>query len=397
MLNPTPMLPPSPLDIGGLFQSSFRALKARFGLFVLLALLPSIVIIVVVASATLLMLPGILAASTGGPRALGVGLGVGIAVLVIGMFVAVLVQLKSYGMLSLAAYEIAQGQRPTVGGLWTRTKGFLPAMASVIAIAVGAVIAFYVVIGLMVVAATRMGSESGSGSASGFVFVLIVLLFLALFPLAIFLSTKLLYTVPAVALEHVGGIDGLKRSWSLTTGSFWRTFGYNFVASLAVSAASYAVSAVTQVALLPLSSLSGQTDGRRALAALAAMVPVLLLVFALQMAVQLVGLPFQQTYLTYMFVDQVRRSELPPVTYGAPQGYYAPPGQYYGQPGGTYGVPGQYPSPQGYPQQPPYPGQPGQQQGWTGQKQGWTGTNPQAPQQGQWPSQDNQGRTPPQG
>ncbi|MCC6497643.1 MAG: hypothetical protein IT193_15430, partial [Propionibacteriaceae bacterium] len=77
--------------------------------------------------------------------------------------------------------------------------------------------------------------------------------------------------------------------------------------------------------------------------------------------------PFLQTYVTFMFVDQVRRSEMPANGYGGmppaygyypgPQGpAYPPPGQYYGQPGPGYPPPGQVP------QQGPWPPAGGQGQ-----------------------------------
>jgi len=50
VLTPTPLLRPSPLDISGLFAGTFEALKRRFGLFVLLALLPFLVAAVLVGS-----------------------------------------------------------------------------------------------------------------------------------------------------------------------------------------------------------------------------------------------------------------------------------------------------------------------------------------------------------
>ena len=63
---------------------------------------------------------------------------------------------------------------------------------------------------------------------------------------------------------------------------------------------------------------------------LLAMLPAFLISIVLQLAVQLFTTPFLQTYQTYMFVDQVHRSELPPQQYG-----YGTPG--YGYPGGQPG------------------------------------------------------------
>ena len=408
MLAPTPVLKPSPLDIGGLFSASFEALKRKFGLLVLITLLPALLIMVVVAVSMMLMIPAAVAAANGDASTLPAGIIFGMLVMTVGMILAALVQLKSYGMLSLAAYEIAQGQSPDFRGVLSRSRGFLPRMASVIAITIGAVIAFYVVLIVLMVGvfgATGSGGRSSGSGAFAALGVFMLFIFI-LVPLGFFLAVKLLYTLPAVAIEELGGIDGLKRSWRLTRGAFWRTFGYYLVASLAVSAIGYAVSLVGQLALVPLglstSSISQTSDPAQAVAMLATLIPAMLAVTALQLVVQVVTLPFVQAYITYMFIDQVRRTEMPAApSYGYPgaPGYYAQPGQYYGQPQQPY-PPQTYP-PQGQPGsgtgwQAPGQTQPPQQWGgqqqnppqqWGGQQQnppqqGWNG------QQGQWPPSD---------
>ncbi|HEY3409665.1 MAG TPA: hypothetical protein VGK53_15960, partial [Propionicimonas sp.] len=165
---------------------------------------------------------------------------------------------------------------------------------------------------------------------------------------------------------------------------------YYLLASLAAGAISYLVSFLGQIMSVPMvSRFDGSGSGAQVMAQLAALVPVYLLVLGLQMVVQLVTVPFLHAFVTYMFVDQVRRSEMPtnpygpptqgygygyqpgtqaqPGPYGAqpPQGYgrpgqgYPKPGQGYPQPGQGYPQPGQgYPPPGQYPQQPPQPPRP---------------------------------------
>lgn len=346
VLAPTPLLKPGPLDVGGLFAGAFAALKRRFGLFVLITLLPLIVGCVVVAGGVAILVPPILAAASGHVRSLPGGLLAGLLVLVVGGIVTALVQVKSYGMLAVAAYEVAQGGRPGLRGVLDRSSGFLPRMAPVIGIAIVAVLAVYAGFTALFLSAMSAAGSRGNGSFAA-VFGLMILLALAAIPLAVFFGTRLLYTIPAVALEQRGGFDAMKRSWNLTGGSFWRTFGSYFLASLAVSAASYLVGMVGQVLVLPFGAgLSGisdyhRSDPRAALAVLGAMVPMIMVLFGLQLVVQLAAVPFREAYTTYMFIDQVRRSELPPAPaygYGPPQ-FYSPPGH----------PPQGYP-PSGYPQ-----------------------------------------------
>lgn len=362
MLTPTPMLRPSPLDISGLFSGSFQALKQRFGLFLLIAFLPFIVSAVLVGAGVAIALSAGLVAYASNFRgaALPVGVLIGAGLLVVGVIATVLVQLKSQAMMSVAAYEIAQGGRPDMRGLFQRTRGFLVRMMPVILIAFAAVVAIYGVIFMLALGAAgtaARGGRAGNAAALG-VIGAIFLFAIVLIPLGIYVQTKLLYTLPAVAIEELGGIDGMKRSWRLTKGQFWRTFGYYLLASLAVGAVSYLVSFLGQMTMVPMMSGFDRTaSSAQMMAQLAALVPLYLITVGLQMAVQLITVPFLHSYVTYMFVDQVRRSEMPATPYG-----YGSPSQGYGygyQPG-TQAQPGPYGAqpPQGYPQPPQGYGQP---------------------------------------
>ena len=176
----------------------------------------------------------------------------------------------------------------------------------------------------------------------------------------------------------------MKRSWSLTKGSFWRTFGYAVLPNLAVTAVLWVVNAISQLlggfftSAMPRNPTPGQ-----AMAYLLGMIPLFTVTIVLQLVVQLFTTPFLQSYYTYMFVDQVRRGELPPQQYGYGQPSYGAPGPQPGQPYGQPEYPQQYPGQsQPYPPNPQYPGQqqsPGQQYP---PQPGQPG-----PSQNQWPGQ----------
>lgn len=389
------------MDISGLFAGTFEALKRRFGLFILLALFPSILIFVVLLIAALVGGGGALSGNSSATAGAIIIAGL---IFVVGVVASVFAQYKSYGMMSLAAYEIAQNQTPDFGGLWTRTKGFLPRMLPLILIGLGAIVVFYLLFfGAIFGLAMSAGRSQNSGAAAGGIILLFVLLFLVGIPLAVFLAVRLLYTVPAIAIEQRGGIDAWKRSWGLTKGQFWRTLGYAILAQLAVGAILWVINLVGSAFNGGLATQMPDTDNPgRAVAVLLAMLPAFLISIVLQLAVQLFTTPFLQTYQTYMFIDQVHRSELPPQQYGYGTPGYGYPGRQPGQPFVQQGYPQQqypqgpqqYPqAPQQYPQAPqPYPGQqyPGQQSQ-PGQQY------PQAPQQppdqggqaqNQWPSQN---------
>lgn len=344
MLTPTPMLHPSPLDIPGLFSGTFQALKQRFGLFVLITIIPVVlgVVLIIVGMATLIT--SAIAASSGDRASLPVGILLGMAFYLVGILAVGLGQLKSFGMMAVAAYEIAAGQRPDFRGLLARTRGFLPRMAPVIALAVGCAVLVGGAVFALVAGSLSYLDARRQGPDSALFAVLLgvpVLLGLVLAPIAYFLGTKLLYTIPATAIEHVGGIDGMKRSWRLTSGAFWRTLGYYLVAYFAVSIVTSMVTGFGQASMMPFFALvmsgANSSDPSAVLASFGAMIPAIAIFSILVLAVEVVAVPFLQSYVTYMFIDQVRRTEMPP-----PPAYGAPP-QGYQQPWQGYQPPAPYP------------------------------------------------------
>lgn len=150
---------------------------------------------------------------------------------------------------------------------------------------------------------------------------------------------------------------------------------------MVASFASLPISFASQFMLAPLQSSTRSPSQ----ADMVAIIPFLLLVYGLQFATQILVLPFSTTFVTVMFIDQVRRHERP-----------SEPDWVPGQPQGFYG--------QGWASQPPQgqtcTAQPPQGQGWTAQppygpqNQGQTPWPPQSnwPPQTDWP---NQGGYPP--
>ena len=378
------------MDISALFAGAFETLKRRFALFILLTLAPSILIIVVVVIAGLIGGGGAL---TGNRTATGGALIAAALIVLVGGVAAVLTQLKSYGMMSLAAYETAQGQTPDFRGLWARTKGYLPRMLPIILIGLGLAALFYLVFfgAIIALVVNAVNSSDPTAAVAGIIGVIAVVILVVL-PLGIFLSVRLLYTVPVVAIEQRGSIDALKRSWTLTKGQFGRTFGYWVLAQLAVGAVLYVISLVNQLlgggAAMRMPNTDNPSD---VFPLMLAMLPFFLVSLVLQLAVQLFTTPFLQTYTTFMYVDQVRRSELPPQQYGTGTQPGYPDPQAYGQQQYPGQVPQQYPGhvPQQYPGQSQpgnqqYPGQvpqqfPGQSQPGNQQPQQYPGQQP--PQQ----------------
>jgi hypothetical protein len=63
--------------------------------------------------------------------------------------------------------------------------------------------------------------------------VLIVLPGLAVMCVGVWLIVRWAVTVPAMIAENIGPIKGLRRSWGLVSGMWWRTFGILLLAGIA--------------------------------------------------------------------------------------------------------------------------------------------------------------------
>jgi hypothetical protein len=368
VLAPTPLIKPSPLDISGLFSGTLMVVRRGLGVFALLASLPAVALLLACLGGYQWVLGNLPPFDPAHPE-LMVSWMIGcLPAWGVLMLVTSLIGLQAVAMMSVAAYEVAQGNRPTVASLWSRTRGVLPRMAALIGIA--AVLSALAAAAMVVIvsgslAALNTSSESGPGPEFFATFAGVMLIDLVAIPLSWYLSAKLLYTIPAIAIERLNGFAGLKRSWTLTTGQFWRTLGYYLLGNLAISAILSVLMGVGQLFMIPtfagiVQLNESPRDNPAAIAQV--MFPMLLIMLILQAVASIVSLPLQQTYATVMYLDQVRRSELPPSSpYGAAPGlqgpYYAPPGQFYGQQGQPYPPPGQaYPPPQpGWPT-PPAPG-----------------------------------------
>jgi hypothetical protein len=209
-----------------------------------------------------------------------------------------------------------------VGSLWRGTKGFLPRILPLVLLFA---LVFLVLYGLLIVALVGTSALGGGRDAAvGAVVLIFTLAIIVIIPLVIFLGIKLLYLVPVIGIEKLSSFAGMKRAWALTTGAFWRTFGYYLLAMLLVQAGSTVVSSFVQAGMMPALGGAGKADSLAELQAMfAALVPVYLISMAAQSLVQVMAMPFQNAYLAIMYLDQRRRQEEPAAP--APSYGWAPP------------------------------------------------------------------------
>ena len=347
MLAPTPMLRPSPMDLAGLFAGTLSAFRQRFGLLILIVVPPTVLTVAVIILGGLGSSAAISAAAVD-PQSLRGSL-IGLLTAAFAATIAIVVAtVKAQGMTAVAAYEIAQGERPTFAGLWKHSSGFLARMAPVLALVFAALLILWGLIAGLVVAIVVALAGRSMSRAVGLLSLAIVLMNLAA-PLVWWLRVKLLYTVPVVAIEERGGIAAMKRSWTLTRGGFWRTLGYYVAASFAIGTVVSPLVIFGQLPLVAIRYPHNVEHPGDLWAPMVAAMPLLMIAVIVPVLAQLVTEPAIQTYTAYMYIDQVRRSELPPAPVGPPPGYRAP-GPYWGAPGPAY-FPQPSPGP-AYPAQP---------------------------------------------
>ncbi|GAA1725480.1 hypothetical protein [Microbacterium paludicola] len=280
------------------------------------------------------------------------------------------------------------GERATLRELWAIVRPSFWRLVGYFVLQLLAILVVALVVAVPVII--------GAGTEQYLLAALIFPLLLAMIPLWAWIGTKLYLVPSAIVLEGIGPIAGIRRSWQLTRGRFWPTFGVMVLISVIVSVASSIVTAPLQLfgSFLPVIVMpfgEGTPEPGDFGAALATMLVVTIVTMALQLLVSAIGTIVTGAGGALMYIDaRMRRegldlrlqsyveqrelgaSELPdPWPYDPAYAAYAAQPR-YGAPGpaqpGYAQQPG-YPQqpPQGYPQQPGYPQQQQQYPGHPGQ------------------------------
>lgn len=202
-----------------------------------------------------------------------------------------------------------------------------------------------------------------------------VLAVLAAIPLSLWLTTKLLLVPSAIILERATIRGAITRSWRLTQGRFWSTFGIVIIISLTFGAVAQVISLPTSLFSSGLTTIVSPT-GDPEPAAIIGFVVTTLIAQVLTILVQCVALIVQSTAAALVYIDcrmrhegldidlqnYVERRDAGATDLGDPYlehigrtiapryplpGAYPPPGYpSYGPPvAGAYGAPAGYPAP----------------------------------------------------
>lgn len=362
------------MGLGDMLGGALRVYRTRFWSFLSIYLMPYVVTaLLYVLGAALISVSAYAMfgqAPTSGRIVGGIALIMLISVVMIAGMIFAFV--KGMGMTARLCYDTlahsdataagAQaGSPPGFSDAWEGTRGFVGRALTAVLILIGATVAIMVIFGglvaWMVVGIVQAARSSGEHGVASIVIsvIVMVLVYLAVLVLGIIVQIRLYPLIPTIASERIGGMDALRRAWSLTRGYGLRTFGYMIVAGLIVGGIIYLAELIGYFAggissMAPiLAQDSGEVPvGATVVSLLVMMLPVLI--------VGLVVTPYSAIFQALYTIDLQRRERLG-LRPGQPvaTGYYPPPQGWAPQPPPQQGwtpPPGQQP----YPPQPP-PGQ----------------------------------------
>ena len=209
------------------------------------------------------------------------------------------------GMLALTVWDAVLGRKSSPADAWHRfSPRFVPVLLATFLIGiiefvliVLVLLVFMIPFFLVVVNAASARSYDSASASIGGAFAIIFLMIVALIVVGCFLTVKFAFTSSAVVLEGLGPVDALKRSWSLSKGSFWRILGRIWLIGIVTGLISTVLGAVVG-AILGVGANAADSVGM--LVAFSAFLSALL---------SAVVIPVQSSFYTLMYLDERMRKE----------------------------------------------------------------------------------------
>ena len=299
------IIPLRPLTVGELFNGAFQAVRVNpqtmFGFAFAIMAVVGLVQAFFASSSTSSLTR---AMSSGDPQELFDSLGSSMGSLVTSGLTMLATAFLS-GMLALTVWDAVLGRKSSPADAWHRfSPRFVPVLLATLLIGIIEFVAIVVVLLVFLIpfilvavnAASARSYDSASASIGGALSI-IFLMIVALIVIACFLTVKFAFTSSAVVLEGLGPVDAMKRSWSLSKGSFWRILGriwlIGIVTALITSVLGGIVGAILGVGAAAADSVGMLVDFSAFLSALLSAVVI----------------PVQSSFYTLMYLDERMRKE----------------------------------------------------------------------------------------
>ena len=209
------------------------------------------------------------------------------------------------GMLALTVWDAVLGRKSSPADAWHRfSPRFVPVLLATLLIGVIEFVAIMLVLlvfmipfFLVVVNAASARSYDSASAGIGGAFAILFLMIVALIVVACFFTVKFAFTSSAVVLEGLGPVDAMKRSWSLSKGSFWRILGRIWLIGIVTGLISAVLGGIVG-AILGVGAAAADSVGM--LVAFSAFLSALL---------SAVVIPVQSSFYTLMYLDERMRKE----------------------------------------------------------------------------------------
>jgi hypothetical protein len=245
------LIPLRPLGLGAILGASFQVLRRNprptLGIALLLNGLVTVVSTGIAAWIIFVALSRLLTSSNEDIDEIGAGTIVGVVLatllpLLLSQLIGALLQ----GIITLEVARGTVGEKLTLRSLWGLARGRVGALIGWSAIILGCLVLALAVIATLLALLFALGGTAGI--VVGVLLGLVALLGAA--ALQAWLGTRLSMVPSVLVLERLPLLRAVRRSWSLTTGYFWRTLGIQLLAWVILTAAA-------QVVAAPISALSG--------------------------------------------------------------------------------------------------------------------------------------------
>ena len=220
------------------------------------------------------------------------------------------------GVLSVAVSQLVIGKKITFKQSWALVKPRLWSMlgASLLSmLAVGSPL-------LVLVILFFMSLYSGPGSNAFFsLFGLLLALAVPVVLASYVISIRFLYAPICAVLEEKGPIEAVKRSWALTSGSFWVTLGRVILINVVVGfIAGMIVQIIGIIAVIVMFTILGDPSSPSNVWSTIILYGV---ISSLQMLAYSLVVPILAAYQTLMYVDEkIRKENFAPLLAHASQG-----------------------------------------------------------------------------
>ena len=209
------------------------------------------------------------------------------------------------GMLALTVWDAVLGRKSSPADAWHRfSPRFVPVLLATLLIGiiefvviVLVLLVFMIPFFLVVVNAASARSYDSASAGIGGALSIIFLMIVALIVVGCFFTVKFAFTSSAVVLEGLGPVDAIKRSWSLSKGSFWRILGRILLIGVVIGLISSVLGGIVG-AILGVGANAADSVGM--LVAFSAFVSALL---------SAVVIPVQSSFYTLMYLDERMRKE----------------------------------------------------------------------------------------